>query len=123
MNKLQMMGRLVADPEMFGKKDKQVARFRIAVDRRFKQEDGPEADFFNCVAFGKQADFAGVYLAKGKKMVVCGRLENNNFEDEDGDTVYRDQIVVEEMYFAEPAKNDDGEGKSNKKDRPKSKKK
>lgn len=122
MNKLQMMGRLVADPEMFGKKDKQVARFRIAVDRRFKQEDGPEADFFNCVAFGKQAEFAGVYLAKGKKMVFCGRLENNNFEDEDGETVYRDQIVVEEMYFAEPAK-DDGEGKSSKKDHPKSKKK
>ena len=123
MNKLQMMGRLVADPEMFGKKDKQVARFRIAVDRRFKQEDGPEADFFNCVAFGKQADFAGIYLAKGKKMVFCGRLENNNFEDEDGETVYRDQIVVEEMYFAEPAKDDDGEGKSNKKDHHKSKKK
>lgn len=120
MNKVQMMGRLVADPEMFGKKDKQVARFRIAVDRRFKQEDGPEADFFNCVAFGKQAEFAGVYLSQGKKMVFCGRFENNNFENDDGDTVYRDQLVVEEMYFAEPKK-DEGEGKSNKKDKPKRK--
>lgn len=123
MNKVQMMGRLVADPEMLGKKDKQVARFRIAVDRRFKQEDGPEADFFNCVAFGKQADFAGVYLAKGKKMVFCGRFENNNFENDDGETVYRDQFVVEEMYFAESKQADDDEekGKSSKKDKYKSK--
>ena len=122
MNKLMLMGRLVADPEMFGKKDKQVARFRIAVDRRFKQEDGPEADFFNCVAFGKQADFAGVYLAKGKKMVFVGRLENNNYENEDGDMIYRDQVVVEEMYFAEPARDDEEKGKSNKKEKSKSKK-
>ena len=117
MNKLMLMGRLVADPEMFGKKDKQVARFRIAVDRRFKQEDGPEADFFNCVAFGKQADFAGVYLAKGKKMVFVGRLEYYYYEDEDGDMIYRDQVVVEEMYFAEPARDDEEKGKSNKKEK------
>lgn len=121
MNKIEMMGRFVADPEMLGKKDRQVARWRFAVDRRFKQEDGPEADFFNCVAFGKTADFVGVYLGKGSKVAIVGRLENNNFEDEEtGDTVYRDQIVVEEIYFAEPKK-DDEKGKSNKSDRPKSK--
>ena len=122
MNKIMLMGRFVAAPEMLGKKDHQVARWRFAVDRRYKQEDGPEADFFNCVAFGKTADFVGVYMDKGSKVAIVGRLENNNFEDEEtGDTVYRDQIVVEEIYFAEPKKDEDGKGKSNKKDRPKSK--
>ncbi len=104
MNTIILMGRLTRDPDIrysAGENPTGVARFSLAVDRRFKRDGQPDADFFNCVAFGRQAEFAEKYLHKGIKMVVQGRLQNDNYQNRDGQMVYRDQIVVENMEFAE----------------------
>ena len=104
MNKVILMGRLTRDPEVRysqGASQTAIARFSIAVDRRFKREGEPDADFFNCTAFGKQAEFVERYLRKGTKMVVIGSLQNNNYTNRDGQTVRDVQIVVDELEFAE----------------------
>ncbi len=104
MNTVILMGRLTRDPEIrysAGDSSSAVARFSLAVDRRFKRDGQPDADFFNCVAFGRQAEFAEKYLHKGIKMVVQGRLQNDNYQNKDGQMVYNVQIVVENMEFAE----------------------
>ena len=104
MNKVMLMGRLTRDPEVrYGQSGNQtaVARFSIAVDRRFKREGQPDADFFNCTAFGKQAEFVERYLRKGTKMVVIGSIQNDNYTNREGQKVYSVQIVVDEMEFAE----------------------
>ena len=104
MNKVILMGRLTRDPEIRYPQNPEAAavgRFSLAVDRRFKRDGGPDADFFNCVCFGRQAEFAEKYLKKGIKMLITGRVENNNYTDRDGHKVYAVQIMVEEMEFAE----------------------
>lgn len=104
MNKVILMGRLTRDPEIRYPQDPEAAavgRFSLAVDRRFKKDGGPDADFFNCVCFGRQAEFAEKYLKKGIKMLITGRVENNNYTDRDGHKVCAVQIMVEEMEFAE----------------------
>lgn len=101
MNKVILMGRLTRDPEIRYPQDPEAAavgRFSLAVDRRFKKD---ETDFFNCVCFGRQAEFVEKYLKKGIKMLITGRVENNNYTDRDGHKVYAVQIMVEEMEFAE----------------------
>lgn len=98
------MGRLTRDPEVRysqGASQTAVARFTIAVDRRFKREGEPDADFLDCTAFGKQAEFIERYLRKGVKVVVCGRVQNNNYTNKDGQMVYSVRIMVEEIEFAE----------------------
>ena len=80
MNKAIMMGRLTRDPEIrYTNGGKTIAKFSLAVDRRFKQEGQPEADFFNCVTFGKQAEFVEKYLHKGTKILIAGQVQNNNY--------------------------------------------
>lgn len=105
MNKVIMMGRLTRDPEVrytTGEKSMCVARFSIAVDRRGKQKEGaPEADFFNCTSFGRQGEFVEKYLKKGTKILISGRLQNNNYTNRDGQKVYAIEIFVEEIEFAE----------------------
>lgn len=104
MNKVILMGRLTRDPEVRysqGASQTAVARFSIAVDRRFKREGEPEADFFNCTAFGKQAEFIEHYLRKGVKVVTSGRVQNENYTNKDGQTVYSVRVIVEEIEFAE----------------------
>lgn len=104
MNKVIMMGRLTRDPEVRysqGANQTAVGRFSIAVDRRFKREGEPEADFFNCTTFGKQAEFVEKYLHKGTKVVVCGRIQNDNYTNKDGQMVYSVRLMVEEIEFAE----------------------
>ena len=104
MNKVLLMGRLTRDPEVrYGQGGNQtaVARFSIAVDRRFKREGEPDADFFNCTAFGKQAEFVERYLHKGIKMVVIGRIQNDNYTNRDGQMVYSVRVIVDELEFAE----------------------
>lgn len=102
MNKVIQMGRLTRDPEISSSASGTTfARFSIAVDRRFKREGEPDADFFNCSAFGKTAEFIEKYMFKGTKVVVCGRLENNNYTNKDGQKVYDVRIMVEEIDFAE----------------------
>ena len=111
MNLVVQVGRLTADPEVRHNGDKVIAKFSIAVNRRFKREGEPDADFFNCVAFGKTAEFMEKYFHKGMKAVINGELKNNHYE-KDGVKHYSDQIVVNTIEFAEskqstpPADND-----------------
>ncbi|MCD8327192.1 MAG: single-stranded DNA-binding protein [Lachnospiraceae bacterium] len=112
MNKVILMGRLTRDPEVRysqGASQTAVARFSIAVDRRFKREGEPEADFFNCTAFGRQAEFVEKYLHKGTKMLVTGRIQNDNYTNRDGQQVYSVRVMVDELEFAE-SKNASGGG-------------
>ena len=115
MNKVILVGRLTRDPEMRysqGANSTAIARFSIAEDRRFKREGEPDADFFNCTAFGKQAEFVGNYLKQGIKMVVVGRVQNDNYTNKDGQKVYSVQIMVDELEFAE-SKNASGDNSGN----------
>ena len=100
MNKVILMGRLTREPEMFGQKSK-VARFCLAVDRSYGED---ETDFFNCVSFGKQAEFVEKYLKKGIKVLVTGRLQNSSYEDKQGNKVTSMQIITEEVEFCESKK-------------------
>ena len=111
MNRLIMMGRLVADPEVrYGAANgSAVANFRIAVDRRFKRDGDPDADFFRITAFGRQAEFAEKYLRKGTKILLEGEIRNNNYTGKDGNMVYSDQIIANSIEFAE-SKNASGGG-------------
>ena len=98
------MGRLTRDPEVRysqGASQTAVARFSVAVDRRFKREGEPDADFFNCTAFGKQAEFVERYLHKGIKILLSGRVQNDNYTNKDGQMVYSVRIMVDEIEFAE----------------------
>ena len=105
MNKAILMGRLTRDPEVrYSQSDSSmaIARFSLAVDRRYKKQgDETTADFFNCTAFGKQGEFVEKYLKKGTKIVVTGRIQNDNYTNKDGQKVYSVQIIVEEIEFAE----------------------
>ena len=105
MNKVILMGRLTRDPEVrYSQGDSQmaIARFSLAVDRRFKRQgDTVTADFFNCTAFGKQGEFVEKYLKQGTKIVVTGRIQNDNYTNKEGQKVYSVQIIVEEIEFAE----------------------
>ena len=112
MNKVILMGRLTRDPEVSSSTSGTTfARYSIAVDRRFKREGEPDADFFNCTSFGKQAEFVERYLKKGTKVVVSGRLQNNNYTNKDGQKVYDVRIMVEDVEFAE-SKNGGGSDNS-----------
>lgn len=102
MNKVILMGRLTREPEVSSSTSGTTfARFSIAVDRKFKKEGDPDADFFNCTSFGKQSEFVEKYLKKGTKVVVTGRLQNNNYTNKDGQKVYDIRVMVEEIEFAE----------------------
>jgi single-strand binding protein len=105
MNKVILMGRLTRDPEVrYSQSDSSmaIARFSLAVDRRFKRQgDTVTADFFNCTAFGKQGEFVEKYLKQGTKIVVTGRIQNDNYTNKEGQKVYSVQIMVEEIEFAE----------------------
>ena len=105
MNKIILMGRLTKDPEMSSSQTgTSFARYSLAVDRRFKREGDPDADFFNCTSIGKQAEFVERYLKKGTKVVITGRLQNDNYTNKDGQKVYGVRIYVDEIEFAESKK-------------------
>ena len=103
MNKVILMGRLTKDPEIRytqGANPMSVCRYSLAVNRQFKRDGEPEADFFNCVTFGKRAEFAGKYLKKGTMIAVVGEIRNNSYTDRDGNKRNSTEIVVNEHYFA-----------------------
>ena len=103
MNKVILMGRLVADPEVrYSTDNMAIARYRLAVNRRYKK-DGEEqtADFINCVAFGKNGEFAEKYLHQGMKIAVSGRIQTGSYTNKDGNKVYTTDVVVEEHDFCE----------------------
>lgn len=105
MNKVILMGRLTRDPEVrYSSGDNQmaIARYSLAVDRRKgKNDDQPSADFINCVAFGRSAEFAEKYFHKGLKITVAGRIQTGSYTNKDGQKVYTTDVVVEEQEFAE----------------------
>lgn len=104
MNKVILMGRLTRDPEMRvsqGDNALNIAKFSLAVDRRFQRNGEKETDFFNCTAFGKQADFVDRYLKQGTKILLVGRIQNDNYTNKEGQKVYSVQIIAEEIEFAE----------------------
>ncbi|MCR5144526.1 MAG: single-stranded DNA-binding protein [Lachnospiraceae bacterium] len=103
MNRVIMMGRLTADPDVrFGAgNNTQVTRFSIAVDRRFKREGDPDADFFNCVTFGKTAEFVEKYFRKGNRILIEGEVRNNNYTNKEGQKVYGTEINVNSVEFCE----------------------
>lgn len=104
MNKVILMGRLTRDPEVRysqGENATAIARYSLAVDRRFRRDGEATTDFINCVAFGRQAEFAERYLRQGTKMLVTGRIQTGSYTNKDGVKVYTTDIVVEEQEFAE----------------------
>lgn len=116
MNKVILMGRLTRDPEVRysqGEQATAIARYTLAVDRRFKRDaDQQTADFIGCVAFGRLGEFAEKYLRKGTKVVVTGRIQTGSYTNKDGQKVYTTDVVVEECEFAESksASNGDNSG-------------
>lgn len=105
MNKVILMGRLTRDPEVRysqGEGSLAIARYTIAVDRRFKRDgDQQTADFISCVSFGKTAEFAEKYYRQGTKVLVTGRIQTGSYTNKDGQKVYTTEVVVEEQEFAE----------------------
>mgnify|MGYP002563813216 CR=1 FL=1 len=106
MNKVILMGRLTRDPEVRysqgGENSLAIARYTLAVDRRFKRNgDDQTADFIGCVAFGRNAEFAEKYFRQGLKVVVTGRIQTGSYTNKDGQKVYTTDVVVEECEFAE----------------------
>ncbi len=104
MNKVILMGRLTADPEVRYSQSAEplaIVRFSIAVNKRFKREGEPDADFINCVAFGKTGEFTSKYFKKGMMISVVGRLQVRNWEDNNGQKRVTTEVVIEEQYFAE----------------------
>ncbi len=107
MNKVILMGRLTRDPEIRysqGEQSTAVARYTLAVDRRFTRNNGGDqqtADFIGCVAFGRAAEFAEKYFRKGLKIVITGRIQTGSYTNRDGQKVYTTDVVVEDQEFAE----------------------
>lgn len=117
MNKVILMGRLTRDPEVRysgGDNATTVAKYSLAVDRRFKRDNEPSADFINCVGFGKTAEFAEKYFRKGMRICVVGRIQTGSYTNRGGQKVYTTYVVVEEQEFAESK----GASENNGADRP-----
>ena len=108
MNKVILMGRLVKDPEVRYSQSAEpiaVARYTLAVNRRFKRQNEPEADFINCIAFGKSGEFAEKYFKKGQQVSIIGRIQVRSWSDQEGKKHWSTEVIVEEQYFAEGKKN------------------
>ena len=99
-----LLGRLTKDTETRvsqGDNPTYITRYTLAVDRRFKKDGEPSADFINCVAFGKSAEFAEKYFFKGMKVAITGRLQTGSYTNKDGQKVYTTDVVIEDQEFAE----------------------
>lgn len=104
MNKVILMGRLTRDPDIrysAGENSTAVARYTLAVDRRFRRDGEQTADFISCVAFGRTAEFAEKYFHQGIRIVISGRIQTGSYTNRDGVKVYTTDVVVEEQEFAE----------------------
>lgn len=104
MNKVILMGNLTRDPEIRysqGENSLAIARFSIAVNRRFSRQGDTDTDFLNCTAFGKQAEFVEKYFKQGSRMLLTGRVQNDNYTNKNGERVYSVQIMADEIEFAE----------------------
>lgn len=104
MNKVILLGNLTRNPEIrYSQNEKSIAiaRFTLAINRRVKKDGEAEADFFNCTAFGKQAEFVEKYFHQGSRMMLVGRIQNDNYTNKNGEKVYSVQILAEEIEFGE----------------------
>ena len=104
MNKVVLVGRLTRDPEVRysqGNNATAVARYTVAVDRRFKRDGEPTADFIPCVVFGRSAEFAEKYFRQGMRVSISGRIQTGSYTNREGQKVYTTEVVVEEQEFAE----------------------
>lgn len=112
MNKAILIGRLTRDPEVRYSQESNtaVARYTIAVDRKFKKDGEPTADYIPCVVFGRQAEFAEKYFRKGMKVVISGRITTGSYTNRDGQKVYTTEITVEEQEFAESKGSSEAQG-------------
>nr|DAU66727.1 MAG TPA: Single strand binding protein [Caudoviricetes sp.] len=102
MNKVILLGRLTKDPEIrISKSGTTLAMFTLAVNRKFKKDGEPNADFINCLAFGEKANFFEKYIKKGQQIAIIGRISVNSWDDKSGERHYAANVIVEEQYFAE----------------------
>ena len=105
MNKVILMGRLTRDPEVRysqgGENPLAIARYTLAVDRRFRRDGEQTADFISCVSFGRTAEFAEKYFRQGMRITISGRIQTGSYTNRDGVKVYTTEVVVEEQEFAE----------------------
>ena len=102
MNNVALTGRFTRDPEIkYAESGTSIARFTLAVDRRFKRDNGPTSDFISCIAFGKTAEFIEKYFYKGMKMELSGRIQTGNYTNKDGNKVYTTDVVADQVGFAE----------------------
>ena len=104
MNKAILVGRLTRDPEVRYSQDENataVARYTVAVDRRFKRDGEPTADFIRCLVFGRAAEFAEQYFRQGMRVSISGRIQTGSYTNKDGVKVYTTEVIVEEQEFAE----------------------
>ena len=112
MNSVQLIGRLTRDPEVrYTDGGVSIARFSLAVERRFKQENGADADFINIVSFGKTAEFIEKYFHKGMKVALNGRIQTGSYTDKDGKKVYTTDVIAENVEFCESKQSNAQEAK------------
>ena len=104
MNKVILMGRLTRDPEVRysqGERSMAIARYTLAVDRRFKRDNEPTADFIPCVVFGRSGEFAEKYFRQGMRVLVSGRIQTGSYVNKDGQKVYTTDVIVDDQEFAD----------------------
>ena len=103
MNNVSLVGRLVRDPEVrYGQNESvSVAKFSLAVERRFKRDGEPTVDFINCTVFGKSAEFTEKYFRKGMRVAITGRIQTGSYKNKDGQTVFTTEIIVESQEIAQ----------------------
>ena len=112
MNKFIGVGRLTRDPDVrYTQDNTAIARFTLAVDRKYKKDGEQSADFISCLAFGKTAEFIEKYIKKGTKIVVDGRIQTGSYTNKDGQKVYTTDVVVENVEFAESKSNGSSESR------------
>lgn len=105
MNSVNLTGRLTRDPEIrYTDGGSSIARFTLAVNRRFKTENRPGADFVGCAAFGKSAEFIEKYFYKGMKMELSGRIQTGSYTNQEGQRIYTTDVIAEHVEFAESKK-------------------
>jgi single-strand DNA-binding protein len=118
MNNVSLVGRLTRDPEVrYTDGGSSVAKFSIAVDRHFKKEGQPDADFPNCVAFGKTAEFIEKYFRKGQRIGLIGRIQTGSYEKE-GTKIYTTDVIIENVEFVESKANENSQAQTGRRPEP-----
>lgn len=112
MNKVILIGRLTKDPEIRATENTTIAMYSLAVDRKFKKDGEPTADFITCKAFGRCGEFAEKYLHKGTKIAVVGHIQTGSYTNKDGNKVYTTDVIVDEHEFVESKANNQEETKT-----------